>query len=333
MPGSDDRTVRIDAPAKINLSLTVRGRRPDGYHELDTVMAAIDVCDTVRVRYRPDGNAGPVRVRCSAAVDAQQACQTQTFPGDEDNLVGAVLREFAERNDLRPGTFSASIDKRLPAGSGLGGGSSDAAAALVAAASLVNGRSAIDWRKLHEIVARHGSDLNFFLGGNRSAGDLGRPIRVARCSGRGEAVAPVQYSGPTHFVLIRPPVSLATADVFAALKRSRDGPSRTARPGEVSELTGRTGTRSGSGNDLTRAAAAVSPAVAETLELIRSVAGRDGSLTGSGSACFVATDSADESRRLAGRLRERLPRVDREATWITPAAITSTPRGVEPASL
>jgi len=179
--------VEVLAPAKLNLFLEVLGRRPDGYHEIETVMVAISLCDTLTVRDEPTGE---IRLRCSDLA----------LPVGADNLVIKAADRLREATGCRRG---ADIDlvKAIPAQAGLAGGSSDAAATLTALDRLWDLRMPPE--RLDVLAAEVGSDVPFFHHG---------PAAV--CRGRGERVESVSLSGSYHFVLVCPPVGVSTADVY-----------------------------------------------------------------------------------------------------------------------
>lgn len=180
----------VMAPAKLNLFLEILGRRPDGYHEIETLMVAVDLFDELTVR---DDPGGAIRL----------ACDDPTLPTGADNLVVRA----AERLRADAGrTLGASISlrKAIPMQAGLAGGSSDAAATLL----LLDRLWQLDTprERLDRIAAELGSDVAFFLGGP-----------AAICRGRGERVEPVELNHTFHFVLVCPPVGVATADVYRNL--------------------------------------------------------------------------------------------------------------------
>jgi 4-diphosphocytidyl-2-C-methyl-D-erythritol kinase len=179
--------VEVLAPAKLNLFLEVLGRRPDGYHEIETVMVAISLCDTLTFRDEPTG---AIRLRCS----------DPALPVGADNLVIKAADRLREATGCRRG---AAIDliKAIPAQAGLAGGSSDAAAALAALDRLWDLR--IPPERLDALAAEVGSDVPFF-----------HHVPAAVCRGRGERVEPVSLSRTYHFVLVCPPVGVSTADVY-----------------------------------------------------------------------------------------------------------------------
>lgn len=184
----------VAAPAKLNLFLEVTAKRPDGYHDLESLMVAVDLFDTLELFERGDD---------AVAL----ACDPPTLSAGPDNLVykaAVALRARAGRNQLGA---TIHLTKRVPMQAGLGGGSSDAAAALVGLNEIW--KLGLTREELVAIAASIGSDVAFFLTPDSQA---------AWCTGRGEVVAP---EGPPargfHFVLVCPPVGLGTAGVYKRL--------------------------------------------------------------------------------------------------------------------
>jgi 4-diphosphocytidyl-2-C-methyl-D-erythritol kinase len=181
--------VRVRVPAKINLFLDVIGKRPDGYHELVTVMHPINLVDDLTCRASTD-----VRVRG----DLEEL-------GDK-NLVVKAIRALQKAAGTNLG-MEVRLKKRIPTGAGLGGGSADAAAAL--AAYNILHRLRLPSRELEDVAAAVGSDVAFFLCG-----------KTALCTGRGEYVQPVKTGGRLHFVVCYPGFESSTAEVYRRLKLS-----------------------------------------------------------------------------------------------------------------
>jgi len=179
--GEAPESVVIEAPAKLNLYLEILGRRPDGYHEIDTVMQTVSLADTLTLWTRTDDD---FRLMLKGHAEG--------VPDGDANLVVKAARALAEH--IRSGGCKITgadieLEKRIPPGSGLGGGSSDAAATLVGLRQLWN----IDAKDelLMEVAASLGSDVPFFITGG-----------AARCTGRGEIVAPLQAEGEMYAVLV-----------------------------------------------------------------------------------------------------------------------------------
>ena len=188
--------VRLIAPAKINLALEVLHRRPDGYHEIDTVMTTLDLADRVAIRARPAGAGLEVALTGAYAAGIDPA----------DDLAGRAARLLAEETGRAPDLHIA-IEKRVPSPAGLGGGSSDAAAVLRG----LNALWGLDLapERLAEIGARIGSDVPFFLVGG-----------TARCTGRGDRVETLRDMRPLRMLILVPPVPAGeakTAQRYGAL--------------------------------------------------------------------------------------------------------------------
>ena len=191
----------VFAPAKLNLFLEVLGRRPDGYHEIETLMVTVNLHD--KLSFREDGSD-----------QITFTCDDPSLPiGSENLVVKAALRLKASTRCTRGASIA--LEKVIPAQAGLAGGSSDAAATLVALDRLWGLR--LSEAKLDELAAEVGSDVAFFRQG---------PAAV--CRGRGERVEPILLKEPRHFVLVRPTVGISTADVYRNLVLT--GESRSLLP-------------------------------------------------------------------------------------------------------
>ena len=275
----------VDAPAKLNLFLEVCGKRPDGYHELETLMVSIGLCDTLRFTPLPHPD---IVLRNRFAHDQDSV----GFPCGDSNLVVKAARLLAAATGCRTG---AEIDllKRIPSASGLGGGSSDAAATLVALNRLW--RTGLDADQLDQLAAQLGSDLNFFM----------RSPRLAVCRGRGEIVEPRPLPRMLHFVVLRPAGGLSTADVFREW-RSASAEVRQVEPLLTRMFGGATAARGGMFNALTAPAARLSSEIAAGLAMLEDCGGAQPLMTGSGSACFCLCDNASHARQIGRRVSQRM---------------------------
>jgi len=277
----------VDTPAKLNLFLTVCGKRPDGYHDLETLMVAIGLCDTLRFtpRTSPEILFG---VRCAHDSDSLE------IPVDDSNLIVRAARLLAEETGCRLGA-RIELVKRIPPASGMGGGSSDAAATLVGLNRLW--KTGLGDDELDRLAARLGSDLNFFI----------RSPRLAVCRGRGELVTPVPLPRTLHFVVCRPPSGLSTASVFRELRagghavRESNQLIKQLRSGSL------TAARDELHNALSEPAARLNGDIAATLALLEECNGGAPLLTGSGSACFSLCANARHARQVGRRLASRSP--------------------------
>lgn len=206
-----DARLELDAPAKINLVLEVLGRRPDGFHELATVFQTVDLCDRVELRVRDRDTSGDADAPdLTLIVDGPESPHV---PATSDNLVvraaAGVLREAGALGDV---AVDIHLTKHIPAGGGLGGGSSDAATTARGVNRLLG--DPLDADALHELCAGLGSDVPFFLLGGTA---LGR--------GRGERLRPVEPPLPFDVTLLLPGFAVPTPAVFAALDAQPiDGP-------------------------------------------------------------------------------------------------------------
>lgn len=184
------RRASVPAFAKLNLTLTVLHKRPDHFHELRTIFQTISLHDRLEIQYTP-ARRRRVELDCSLPI--------------ADNLVvraaHAVLDEIRVNAEVR-----FRLEKRIPMGGGLGGGSSDAAAVLLALPALA--RRAVDESRLYEIAAALGSDVPFFLLGGTALG-----------MGRGEELYPLDLAGSHAALLLFPPVSVSTPEAFRGLAR------------------------------------------------------------------------------------------------------------------
>ena len=178
----------LPSPAKVNLSLWIKGKRPDGYHEIVTVMHTINLMDIIS--FLPSN-----RLELSIKGD-------KTLPLDKSNLIIKACRLFQERTGIKP-KVKIKLEKRIPVGAGLGGGSSNAATTLKGL-NLIYGKPLSD-EELYEIASELGSDVPFFLKGG-----------LAIAYGRGEKL---KHYTPAHFniLLVFPGFSCSTAEVYQNL--------------------------------------------------------------------------------------------------------------------
>lgn len=186
----------LSAPAKINLGLQVLHRRPDGYHEINTVFAAVDLCDELELTARDDG-----RIVCRVEGNPQLAEEPA-----ENNLCVRAARALREAAGVREGA-DLLLRKGIPTGAGLGGGSSDAAAVLAGCARLWN--LSVAPADLAEIGAQLGSDVPFFLGSG-----------PAVAGSRGEVLEPLDLFLPWAVLLVNPGIHVPTPWAYRALNRT-----------------------------------------------------------------------------------------------------------------
>ena len=277
------------APAKINLTLRVLGRREDGYHRLESLVAFADLADTLTLQ--PGGAttldmSGPFAAACGPAAD---------------NLVLKALAALRERvAGLQAGRFA--LEKNIPVAAGLGGGSADAAAALRLLAR-ANGLAPGDPRLAAAALAA-GADVPVCLDPE---------ARIMR--GVGDELSAALDLPPLPALLVNPGVALATRDVFAAFAGNQESQKPQANvPRERDALIE---WLSAHGNDLTQAATARVPVIADVLTALDALPGaRLVSMSGSGPTCFALFASPGEAAAAAERLA-----VDRTDWWVFPATI------------
>ncbi|MHB1192526.1 MAG: 4-(cytidine 5'-diphospho)-2-C-methyl-D-erythritol kinase [Longimicrobiales bacterium] len=275
--------VRILAPAKVNLWLRVLRRRPDGFHELDTLFQAVDLCDEVEVSRRPGTGVG-------------LTVEGADLGPARENLAHRAALAFLDAAGRSAGSDRVEIRlrKRIPAGAGLGGGSSDAAAVLRCVSALWG--DPLPPAVLAEVGASLGSDVAFFLGR--------RPL--ARGRGRGELLEALQPLPQGHLVLVLPPVHVATGPAYGALARHRalhgadgGGPPPAGVPTwrDLAEAAV---------NDFELVVPGAHPPVAASLAALRAAGARPALLSGSGGACFGAFPDEDRARAAAAEIGGRL---------------------------
>ena len=271
-------SLRVRAPAKVNLFLRVLARREDGFHDVETLFQAIDLCDVVGVGLAGEGVELDVR--------GPEPCPP------EENLAFRAADGFRRRFSLEPGV-RVRLEKRIPAGAGLGGGSSDAAAVLRCLAALSGVEPGSP--RLRSLAEELGSDVPFFLGGSA----------LAFGTGRGEVLEPLSPLPTRWVVLSTPPVHVSTGEAFESL-------SRPTAQRAVSVSTAETLPTSWDelllqvGNDFQDVVAGAHPSVAKSLTALERVGASGVSLSGSGAASFGLFDSGSEAKEVADRLSEQL---------------------------
>ena len=182
--------ISLKAPAKINLFLEILGKRDDGYHEIETVMQEIDLVDNLQFEEIQEG----VKLKCN----------DKNIPSDENNLVCKAANLILNECGIRKGVL-ISLEKNIPVGAGLGGGSSDAAATLKALNLLW--KIGLNDAELMEFAAKLGSDIPFFIKG-----------KTALCSGRGEKITPIEVKSEMNYLVIFPHINISTATIYRNLK-------------------------------------------------------------------------------------------------------------------
>lgn len=267
------------SPAKINLYLRITGKRPDGYHDLETVMLPLDFGDEIVCQSRPAG--------------LTMECDNATLPTDDRNLAMRAARQLAERCGVKQGAHII-LRKRTPLAAGLGGGSSNAALVLTTLNQLwkLNAPPAT----LHALAAGMGSDINFFLAGS-----------TALCRGRGERVEPVPCRLAATVLLINPGFGISTKWAYESWAKAAAG--LTVAPPPVTLLT-----RALAADDLAGVAAALfnsleAPSVGKfpVLDLLKGALRAHGAtgamMSGSGATVFGLFAKASAAVSAAAQIR------------------------------
>lgn len=288
--------VEILAPAKLNLFLEVLSRRGDGFHEIESLMVPISLFDTLKFRAEPSQQ---LTLRCHWACGlgkqtrpdglTSSAVIWEKLPEGYDNVAMRAVDLLRRRAGIAAGA-SLQLTKRIPSAAGLGGGSSDAASALVAANLVWN----LGWSADHlgQLAGEIGSDVPFFGGG------------PALCQGRGEQIRRLPSIRSLHFVVACPPEGLATAVVYKNC-RPAERPRGAGRLIEALQRGECRGLSSLVFNRLEEPASRLSPWI-ESMK--HEFAGLDcvaAGMSGSGTSFFGVCRHAGHARRLVRRLRGR----------------------------
>lgn len=249
------------APAKLNLMLHITGRRDDGYHLLQTVFQFLDFGDVLRFSLTDDG---PISLENSI----------EGVP-DKENLLYRAARLLQQRSGTGKGARIA-IDKRLPMGGGLGGGSSDAATVLVALNHLW--QTGLDEDALAGLALQLGADVPVFVRG-----------LACWAEGIGEKITPVELAEPCYLV-VAPPVHISTADLFRDQDLTRDCP-----PIKIAAFVA-----GGGQNVFVPPVRKQYPQVAEMMDFLGAFG--DVKLTGTGACLFLAFDDCDQAQAVQQKL-------------------------------
>jgi len=285
----------VEAPAKLNLFFEVLARREDGYHEIETLMCPIDLFDTLSFK---EDRSGRIELRCQQASSATrpggalEGGAGDSVPQGRENLAYRAVELLRRRTGVRRGAEMVLV-KRIPAAAGMGGGSSDAAAALVAAEKTWG--LGLSPGRLAELAAELGSDVPFFLAGG-----------PALCRGRGERLGPVRMPCRLHFVVACPPAGLSTAAVYARCRPSPRPSSvepilhalNRANPDHIGRLLL---------NRLQPAAETLTPWIRRLGEQFARQPVPGHTMSGSGTAYFGLCRSAAHARRVARRIGSCVP--------------------------
>jgi 4-diphosphocytidyl-2-C-methyl-D-erythritol kinase len=294
-----DQPVTLTCPAKVNLSLAVLGPRKDGFHALHSVVAQTSFGDELTLEWNPDG-----------PVDKDVVVVQDALLPEADNSVRRAIQAYRRAAGFTAGAYTATLIKRIPVGAGLGGGSSDAVAALKALRQLHGPESPdVDWSML---AAGLGSDCPLFLND--------KPVVM---EGRGEQLTPLEPGLAARFrgkriVLFKPRFSVETAEAYRRLAAA----GLYQKPERVRQLMA--DWRASDQplpprlNDFERLMEIWIPSLAIFLQRLRELHGLDARLSGSGSACF-AFSPGDSSAK--SQILEEARRAWGESCWIEEAVL------------
>lgn len=284
------RTIRVEAPAKLNIHLAVGISRPDGYHDLESIFIALDFGDTLRFELAgKDGETGVV-----------MRGEFEPVP-PEENIICRAVSLFREQTGFSSG-IRVLVEKRIPPGGGMGGGSSDAAATLGAVNALAGGP--VNRTTLAAMGAALGSDVPFFL----------EQTPAAWVSGRGERIRPIPAPASCYFTLVNPGFSSGTAAAFRLLDEFRGDAGVVGKPGPhetecVNALAGNPRDWPFA-NDflplfLRDSTAAPGAVYRDILAQLRDLGAVFAGLSGSGSTCFGVFPAREPAETAAAALSRR----------------------------
>jgi 4-diphosphocytidyl-2-C-methyl-D-erythritol kinase len=272
--------VIVTTPAKVNLFLEVVGKRTDGYHEIESLMCPISLCDRLVIKPTDDPEV-KLRVFLPDEANSDALDVAWQIPGDDSNLVVRSIQRVRDRQNIRNGC-TIELHKQIPAAAGLGGGSSDAAAAIV---GMMAAMGKWDRQIANEIAAELGSDINFFLG---DTGGIG----LGLATGRGEICQRIEAKPELHFCLSHPPQGCLTSAVYANLQKASEIrqviPLIEACKQLDCDSIGRN-----LYNVLTPAASGLTPWIQRQIELMQKAGMAYTCMSGSGSSCFALVTNPD----------------------------------------
>jgi 4-diphosphocytidyl-2-C-methyl-D-erythritol kinase len=266
--------MQLRAPAKINLSFKILRRRADGFHEIETLMAPISLFDNLTITPLPDP-------------EINFTCDDPALPAGDDNLVVRAARSFLNAAKLDMG-LRIQLQKNIPHGAGLGGGSSDAAAVLLGLNRLFE--KCLPVETLRSLAAQIGSDVPFFLFES-----------AANCRGRGELVEPMRLAPPLRLLLLKPAFGVPTSWAYSSWSESKELPAISYDPQTFSGFA--------FVNDLERPVFQKYVFLARMkMWLLEQNEVGAAMLSGSGSTVFAVLREGADAQALAARARAELDR-------------------------
>jgi len=269
-------TLSLTSSAKVNLGLRVLSKRPDGFHDIETILQAIDLCDRIEITGCPEP---AIEVRCDHP----------EVPSGPENLAHRAARLLQDEFSVERGCRIV-IHKQIPPAAGLGGGSSNAAAVLVGLNRLW--LMSLSNSTLAGMAARLGSDVPFFLQGG-----------TALARGRGERLTPLKMSVDFHLVVVKPDLSISTAWAYGQTKIHLTSNSKIVKLNSLKEIYSLDQVLPLLDNDLERAVGAAYPLIAEIKSDLISKGAIAAAMSGSGSAVYGIVGSRKAARQLAQRMR------------------------------
>lgn len=276
-----ERELTVASPAKINLWLQILGRREDGYHEVKTRLLRTTANDQITIRLRE-----------STSIQVQLTCSDPTLPTDDKNLAVQALRLFLQKTG-RAGKWAIQLDKRIPSGAGLGGGSGNAAAMLLAANELCG--QPLGEQELLELAGEIGADVAFFV----------LDAAAADGEGRGEQVVRIAFPDGLSLVLIKPPFPVSTPWAYKNWEHSKELPGVLYAP-QITPWGALV-------NDLERPVFEKHLLLASLkMWLLSQKECRAALMSGSGSTVFAIAGNLGEAHELAGRVQRYVG----ESSWV-----------------
>jgi len=255
--------VKVQAYAKINLFLDVLGKRDDGYHNILSVMQSVSLCDEITIKCRNDASSNTAPCRLT--------CDMPGIPTDENNLVLKAANALIREHDI-PHGFDISLKKRIPAGAGLAGGSSDCAATLLGIKELLNLN--ISFERLLETAKNLGADVPFCLVGG-----------TALAEGIGEQLTVLPPHPPCFIVIACPPVHVSTAEIFAKIDAVGHGDATKIKAAIASKNAAQTASELY--NCFTPITSALYPEISGLINKFKNMGALGASMTGTGSSVFA----------------------------------------------
>ena len=307
---------RAIVPCKVNLALKVLGRRSDGFHELETIMMAVGLCD--ELTFRPDLS-GELRLQLAFQDGKPLASDDPAWeiPCDTNNLVIRALEDIARELDSKNLGGDIQLVKSIPSMAGLGGGSADAAAAIVLGALGCLG-DRFSWADhfpaCRQIAAKLGSDINFFLEGHTPNDSW-----LAFCRGRGEQITPIDASLDCWLVLAHPPIGCSTKEVFCRLRIEEVSQRQVVDVLESLKSNQPDRVASEMFNDLEVPACEVTSYIERSRNWIDRYDHLGQCMSGSGSARFCLCNSHEQAEKIANGIRSNGARAYVVRPWVQPS--------------